>query len=179
MTDAPITVGQPEYVGPVENLPRSPHGRVLPQTPATRKEPGMWAVDGPKASKKEPLDIFGFYAPVPDEAQVLEEIASPIWLCSAYVRMTAYGKRKSPEIMRMPDAIRWCLAARLYHACIDRRIGRLEGMDGGEPAMRKMTTAILEAANTFEQSACSEDTMKATKKMYDSLLDAVLEEEAR
>lgn len=40
--DAPITVGQPGYAGSPENMPRS-HGRVLPQTPETRKEAGIWA----------------------------------------------------------------------------------------------------------------------------------------
>lgn len=43
--DAPYVIGQPGYVGAPESLPRSPYTRVLPQTPKTRREAGVWAVD--------------------------------------------------------------------------------------------------------------------------------------
>lgn len=49
--DAPHTVGQPGYVTPPASQPeRSPHTRVLPETPETRREPGLWAGDEPKAT---------------------------------------------------------------------------------------------------------------------------------
>jgi hypothetical protein len=65
--DAPHTVGQPGYVGRPESLPRSPNKRILPQTPETRQEPGLWAGDEPMASlsnQREPK-ILGLIAPFP------------------------------------------------------------------------------------------------------------------
>jgi len=66
--DAPVTVGQPGYVGELERAPRSPHKRVLPQTPETRKEAGIWAANAP--SQTEPV-LLGVRLPVPPDAPQL------------------------------------------------------------------------------------------------------------
>lgn len=43
-------VGQPGYVGPVENIPRGTDQRVLPPT----REPGIWASDSDPTRKRDP-----------------------------------------------------------------------------------------------------------------------------
>jgi hypothetical protein len=120
MTGAPITVGQPGYVGPAENLPRSPYGRTLPETPETRREPGIWAATKPPSNN---------FFEVEDLMRVnFDEDAREAVAAAGCIRLMGetFVKRNvtAPEAVEFKKATyplyHWrCLIAGLYRHCVD------------------------------------------------------------
>lgn len=115
-TDSPITTGQPGYVGPVENVPRSPRGRILPQTPQTRREPGIWASDSGRSDS--PLEIAGIRLPVPTEAvlDALERYAP--FLCHALITGPDFGPTSALRGDAFTPEQRACMVAKWYRDCV-------------------------------------------------------------
>jgi hypothetical protein len=115
--DAPITVGQPGYAGSPENMPRSPHKRVLPETPATRKEAGIWASDsGSRHGPPYPqIHLLGI---------VWETLDNPTeheWDTTAMcaVTMRLVGGDDMSMLATLADWPRACAIAKLYRHCAD------------------------------------------------------------
>lgn len=114
--DAPITTGQPGYIGPAENLPRSPYGRMLPQTPETRKEAGIWAANSPKDAPAVHLDD-DLSIPLPENAS--PEAISHAKRCGAAVYKVFTGDKELEQILlRALDEPRKCMLALSWRYCM-------------------------------------------------------------
>jgi hypothetical protein len=114
--DAPITTGQPGYVGPAENLPHSPHRRVLPETPDTRKEPGLWAAEPPTSATGDVPEILGLALPPLDLDDSAESLANQKDCADRWakvLRQSGLGRQRP----KMPPAEQRCAAALMYVLC--------------------------------------------------------------
>ena len=111
----------PEY-HPMEEAPaveRSPHSRVLPQTPSTRKEPGLWSGDARAAARTddEPL-LIGERLPYPDGA--VDELSRKMArACANLLNQSAHAVKSFDYILRRPNPIRRCIVANLYYHCAE------------------------------------------------------------
>lgn len=121
---APV-VGQPGYVGPLEGLPRSPHGRVLPETPETRREPGIWSAEPPDATLTLERDrvpaILGVSIPLPSTNSDVDFLLARG--CADTMSIAAKKILKSfdaiPELKSVFNLpVKRCAAARLYRECV-------------------------------------------------------------
>lgn len=113
--DAPITVGQPGFVGSPEELPRGTDKRVLPPT----REPGIWASDGePKAVQDlTPPRLMGVLLPFPPAPDDPKE-GHFARTCASKFNELIDLHRVAQQAARLPAGVRNCIAANLYQRCI-------------------------------------------------------------
>lgn len=111
--DAPITVGHPGYVTPEPE--RSPHKRVLPETPRTRREPGIWASDS-----SEPvgtLSVLGI--PLPGPKLGGEDDAAAKW-CATSMALALHDRADvASRLISRTARDRKCVVLDVYAACLD------------------------------------------------------------
>ncbi len=110
--DAPIFIGHPGTTAPEPE--KSPHRRLLPQTPASRREAGIWAGDEPKQAAPRPALKIGVTAFPP--AEVLDATVSPACVQRVNVLLDQTGKRELFE--RLIEPVQRCIAATLHRDCI-------------------------------------------------------------
>lgn len=162
ITDSPITTGQPGYLGPMEGLPRSPHARVLPQTPETMREPGLWASSAPTSSG----DVLVLGVPIPLTSEPSQDPSSAhMRRCALELALLTTGTRPS-ELDRIIGAeSRRCLAATAQRACMDYRYKKgLIERESKSGADRKAVAravdvfgAATRVAREFYEKSCTED----------------------
>lgn len=124
---APV-VGQPGQ-DPAQ-YPRSPYGRVLPEDEKTRREPGVWATETPKASadddsrpKINPDDLYDFF---PKDAEMYEAVIGSecLRLMDKVFKarnITAPGTIEEFKSGRYPIYHWRCIVAGLYQRCVELR----------------------------------------------------------
>lgn len=157
--DAPHTVGAPHTLSPgvyVEPGPRP--SRVLPQTPATAREPGLWSGDQPRgaAISGQPR-LFDVLLPFPPEAQT-DTARMPTLTCAHNMSVAVLNAGLKESIAKLTPAVRECMAAKLYVVCAEqgdtdhrakvRETGKLD--EGVANRVRR----TLETARNFEQLKC-------------------------
>ena len=171
--DAPITTGMPGYVGSPANLPPSPHKRVLPETPETRKQAGIWAVkDSDERVTPILLDVFpptSMDAQTPWDYEVPEQCAR-----------TMLDALKRAKLLQAANAlespIKRCLAARLYSACADEWRKDVEAEGSPLAAMADMVRAVRlmnETARELQRTLCASLPRSSDA---DRILDATLKD---
>lgn len=117
-TDAPITVGQPGHLPGVRVAPQPQPkpARHLPQTPATRKQAGIWASQAPDP---EPLGVLlGLTLPYPPDAATEAE-HEPTNLCAAVMGSEVKKAVGEAELRKLRPSVVACVSARLYAYCVD------------------------------------------------------------
>jgi hypothetical protein len=116
------SVGQPGWNPGVRTIPSPQHGRILPQTPETRKEPGIWASEPERASVEDPenpLTWKAFYYP---ENLDFREI-SVAQKCRAEFERAATSLDLTHDsiVKRLPQTLsidQWqCFIAKAYQHC--------------------------------------------------------------
>lgn len=164
MTDAPITIGHPGTIHPGPRIEPNPKPtRVLPQTPETRREDGLWA-GGPVARGHDddgdgdgdgPL-LFGIHLPSMDGAETSEDYA-PAQRCASTMFDAAMSVGATPVLGNAPEKIRRCAAATLYYACMKQTVQRDKAKANPEPhelgAIRR-NAETLRVAGRFATHAC-------------------------
>lgn len=171
--DAPHTVGQPGYVGPVENLPRSPYTRTLPQTPATRREAGLWSGDTQASSPMAPNDPVVLDVRLPFSPHASSEVEeAPTRLCAGTLR-AALAKAGVADIIRSKaQPLRRCLVAKAYKHCSEKLSALAPHAAPPPGATRdewaRATEAVRHEAARFEDMLCRD--LQATK---DDLIPAI------
>lgn len=116
-TDAPITIGHPGYVAP-EPPPRSPHKRVLPQTPETRREDGLWATSAPPLRQH----TFLIYDEVIPFSFPSDLDAVPAYDCAERAQAVANSvEHLRDAIYGLPHVERACIAVMSLDACLGHR----------------------------------------------------------
>lgn len=153
MADAPHTVGQPGHVAR-EHVPRTASTRILPETPETRREAGIWASGLPTAKEEWPVfpSILGVPLPLPVGAKTNDE---RYYARKCGRHMHRLADAESPDAGdAFSEAARRCLAARLYRACMDAEDAAL--LDGAHDAsFAQYITATRAVAAAFMKSACA------------------------
>lgn len=161
----PAGAGLPEYWGQPEARPeRSPHARVLPQTPETMKEPGLWAGDRPMAASSTTDEILGVQIPLPEEAETETEKAPTRW-CVATVKEAIATSNKMALLRQLDPVLLRCLVAMLHEHCADVVAERYDSaLDKG-----KLVNVIAHeaygvaafSAGQFREVACKGVTLSA------------------
>lgn len=121
-TGAPHTVGQPGHLDP-NAYPRSPYTRVLPETPETRREPGIWAANPPRTSVKPPKwedrepVVLGIELPEPDDSSEAFRMQNRI-CAEIFARFDERYMKGAASTWG--DVQRRCFVAFVYAECAQR-----------------------------------------------------------
>lgn len=168
---APIR-GQP---GEPHAYPRSPYTRVLPETPDSLREDGLWSGGGPVASTSPLAPVLGVIVPTP---QNYESDSDPNAFCAALVE---HGGDATPAFARalraLGDDAKRCFVARAMVACMEFRLAehapRLATDDG--PHLTKWKHAFqrdiqrsLEALRAFLLKKCTPGLIDDTNGLFDT-----------
>jgi hypothetical protein len=154
--DAPHKVGQPGTLAPPREYPRAPPGqRVLPQTPESRNEPGIWATGSPPSTQKQPA-ILGVPIPFGDNLPDPRDW----WLTEGCGVMMDKAARAVVGKTILPPALLRCLVAQQYYTCA---MGALEAdiqaIKAGNADVNR-SRVIEDTAKTalrFVQHMCTDD----------------------
>lgn len=149
----PAGAGLPEYWGqPVESVERSPHARVLPQTPETRREDGLWAAHD---ERRTPI-LLDLFPPMSPDARTDWDYEVP----EQCARSMMESLRRTETIGRalsLPTNIRLCLAARLYRMCGDEWMRDVNAPGSTLALMTEMARGVRlmqQPAHELEQTLC-------------------------
>lgn len=149
------------HVAPLPPQPQPPPVRVLPQTPDTRREPGIWAaVEGSGDGKPYVCGVEIPMSPLDPYEDLLTQVA-PMVKCSQSLvrRIDILGLKERIEAIPMPA--RTCLIAALYHFCNQREMGK-EGKEqiakgSGAAALSPHLVRNVQLAENFYIKACASD----------------------
>lgn len=149
----PAGAGLPEYGAPADAppLPRSPHARVLPETPDTMREPGLWSGDQPHAGPV--LKAGGIVLQAPQE---------PTDVDYAIMRRCAIALdamvEELPTIREVYQRLvlgeRMCAVARAYQVCAEKDL--LDAARGGHTNAALRLKRIQKAAKDMQKWACEQ-----------------------
>ncbi len=153
-TDAPHTVGQPGHLRAPQDYPRSPHARVLPPSP----EPGLWAGDGPQASKgtsAKPL-LLGIPLPGIPVSEKQTDVG-PALGCAALWNDALPGTGLAEKVNSLKLDAKRCMVAWMFDTCA-QIIARLDDNTSEDGVVvllaRKKRTKLLQTADDFVREAC-------------------------
>jgi hypothetical protein len=134
--DAPNTF-QPGQPSPVQPGPRP--ARVLPETPETRKGPGLWSTNPPTASGENHQPKFlDVPLPHPPGTHLSDAQREPTNLCADYLLSGAKAIPGFIQYVRtLPRERQRCIVAKAFHGCIELL---------GEWAVQKRATSTDEVA---------------------------------
>jgi hypothetical protein len=146
-------MGQPGQQG--AGLPRSPHHRPLPPS----LEPGLWAGDKPRASKKlEPASsvLFGVQLPRLPISDTQEE-EGPARACVEVWNHALRGTGLAEKLNALRPAEKRCMVSHMFNTCV-RIIEELDEIvsETGVVVLqaRKHRAALRKAANDFFLLEC-------------------------
>lgn len=106
---APHTVGQPGWEPP--EYPRGGSRRVLPETPATRREPGLWGSEPPKAQAGAFPRLLEVPVPVPPDMSRDLGYLSVVNGCAYLLDMAVDGVGLREQAQDLDTNARRCLVA--------------------------------------------------------------------
>lgn len=164
--DAPHTVGQPGHLQPRTEYPRSPHTRVLPQTPETARRPGLWSATAsntaPKRSPGDPIpNMQVLDVQVPHHAEARDGWdTSPTEQCAAsneFVFMAGDGSLAA-RAYRLSADQRACLVALAQVSCVEEifvRFSEAARAAGVNPPLMPWMAKAVESAREWAAKACS------------------------
>lgn len=173
MESAPHTLGQPGYVAR-EEVPRSPYTRVLPETPETRREAGLWSADVPRAISDEDRAVVNPYLAslrivLPEDDALMGDFAasSPSRFCSAVV--VRHVLRNASLLAKTPlakESERRCLAAKLLAECLRRVAAEHAAFGDIFTNTTPYALAVLEGKRAAQ---CPDVTTRAVNPTYSAL----------
>lgn len=156
--DAPHTIGQPGHLDPVA-YSKSPYGRVLPETPETRREPGIWAgKESVTVIDPQALTLLGVVLPIFANEDGVGD-AGPTMLCAKHWNM-ALATDVAKWVHEIKDqAVRGCLAALMHEECAkvpELMNDFLKSHGIVDMNARKMLPEVLRRAEAFTDMMCRE-----------------------
>lgn len=156
------TVGQPGWNPGVRTIPGPQHGRILPETPETRKEPGIWAAEPPRASKEDPSnpltwDQF-FYPKELDFKEALVGQECKEWVRDALTTVDLLQNGLAARFSQvLPNEYWLCVVATTYHHCV---LGKYRF---NEAARRKALVGAIEFTTSLKNLKNSADLLKQAR----------------
>lgn len=164
--DAPHTVGQPGYLEPQRVHPPEPRPtRVLPETPETRRGPGIWATNppmyAPQRQRGDPIpDLRVLDVPVPHHPDAKDGWeTAPTEQCvatSEYVFM-AGDMGLAARAHRLSGERRTCLVALDHESCVEDLHRRWHAAMAASGAVSPLATwfdKALESARAWARKTC-------------------------
>jgi hypothetical protein len=160
-TDAPHTVGQPGHVRPATRMEPNPRpGRVLPETPETRRGPGIWASGAPSDGAERGPQILDVPLPIGDTLTDPKDY----WLTDECAVMMDRAARKVVGKTKLSTTMRQCLAAQQYLTCTIAAL-RADGLaDAAGDSNPHRMHVIIETGKTaarFVKHMCPDDIAKS------------------
>jgi hypothetical protein len=147
-------VGAPMYGQPGPQMhPRSPHGRVLPETPETRKGPGIWAAHPPDDA---PTITFNWDVPVPEDD---DEAAEQLRKCAKTMEGASARTLQKHDVERLDRInINWrlCWPHMAVLHCIDRERGKYGSLHPRLVEANRQVNAALGRARIGAEEAYAE-----------------------
>ena len=149
----PAGAGLPEYMpGPPEPVRVEPNprpARVLPETPHTRREAGLWASSTP-SSWPQVLEV-----PLPGPENPSDTETVPASLCSYFInkRIDEFGLRRALE--NLSPAERKCFVGRAYHDCASRHEGEVARDEKRSAALKAAFVHAVIFAEDLKTRACA------------------------
>lgn len=180
--DAPHTTGQPGYVGPAENIPRSPHKRVLP--PAN--EPGLWAGDELRASGDywKTMDPVAWWVRIPFLDEPLDPFQTTVHQqtvrrCAFIIGFVGIEPITHVNLRSVTAEERACFVAKMFKHCADSDRTHVERFETYGPpltdAFRDALRRTRALAKAFEWNMCKdgdtdvvEEAVKKAKSAWDT-----------
>lgn len=155
--DAPHATGQPGHVPGTRVAPQpGPRpSRILPQTPATKRVPGIWAGDGPRASMgrvPHPM-LYGVELPLPDEAT--DEERKEATLCRDAILRAASSIGTDVTFEQLYGERLLCTVATLYNFCIGMRYLRAQKATDDDVSATAMLRSMSNEAWKMRDLACA------------------------
>lgn len=163
----PAGAGLPEYMPGMDAAPAVPRGkdrRVLPETPQSRREPGIWASDDERRARPVPSvarwqrTLFGIELPLVEENPPGDS-ARLTNGCAAYAKYAAKLSGQDERALALPEQARACIAAKLFVACAKSAVDRHEQLrsklESYDPALFKSEKAVEHRATEFEHAMCN------------------------
>jgi hypothetical protein len=146
---------------------------VLPQTPDSRKEPGIWAA-GPGGAP-EPL-LLRILLPLPPDAET-ETDKGAVLQCAQMMTGILALARAHEAALALPPPVRTCLAARLYLACAEGMVADLDdaAREAWHYSREHMVAAkkMRKMAEGFHKAACRDTSVR---KPSDDIAEAAIRE---
>lgn len=166
--DASHTVGQPGHVRPGD-VPRSPHARVLPQTPESRKEAGVWSASSPVASNETDGGFKFFDVPIAPPAE--DMVPERSYAAKCMVKIHQFTKDlldRNPAVSKA-DHFKQCVLTSMVAAClgadaenVERRQGKGEIHSNMEAARQKLAADADRKCLAYSENALLRDAIEAT-----------------
>ncbi len=170
-------VGLPTYDPQVNPLPPQPNpkpARLLPQTPETARQPGIWATKSPEQEEyerwsadreREPL-VLGVHLRYPP-GTIHEEESRPTNLCAAKIDRLLRVLMSPDQISKLNPKERTCLAYRMYGLCASEDVwpNTKQPKRWPEPSALWRHN-VWNAATTWAKDECPPDA--ATKAVQDA-----------
>jgi hypothetical protein len=146
------------HVAPLPPQPQPKPGRVLPQTPETQREPGLWAANIPDDDDSlGGTRLGGMEIPYPLDAAMPHDKA-PARMCGLTMTATIERGGFSQRWLSHNPHVRHCLSARLYERCAahllkrhDKALADGYAVNPRDYAAAKSTDAT---ARDFRADAC-------------------------
>lgn len=151
--DAPIFIGQPGTVAPKPE--KSPHKRLLPQTPESRREAGLWAGDvtarstdkrGGDDERDAPPTFLDVELPLGES--LYDPISEVSYRCARRLQKTLGGEVGA--IMGWTPKQRACAVARVFRMCVKDESRNMETI----PSVRAWAEVVMQRADAFMEAKC-------------------------
>lgn len=162
----PAGAGLPEYMpGPPEPVRVEPNPRptrLLPQTPESRRGPGIWAGDATFDDVMQEFGVLGVLLPFPAGDSVEDAaMRGQVRMCAHIAREMFAAIMPENELAKATDADVICVVARAFRACALKDIARRDELkERGElysPLINDLVERNRAAAQAFVDHACGPD----------------------
>jgi len=164
----PKGAGLPEYIpgAPEPTGPRSPYRRVLPQTPETRKQAGVWSAEEPRASTGPNIaTIARIGIPAPED----EEATPVLKWCSDKANAALDGAiRVQRGLDQLTPVQRSCAVATILYECAFTVRHKHEQSRASNEGNRRAAKKAEEFAHALLAAACPPEAEQATASIMPS-----------
>lgn len=138
--DAPHTIGQPGHLRPQPKVEPGPRPtRVLPQTPETMRQPGVWGTTAPRGSDAPMVKVEDVSIPLPPDIDkpALERAKA----CGAAVQEAINDNRALINFRRYLPDMRTCFVFLAWRDCMASPLWKEEVLAAG--AVRHVEALLL------------------------------------
>lgn len=158
-------VGLPTYDPHVKPLPPQPQPkptRLLPQTPESRRGPGIWAGDATFDDVMREFGVLGVLLPFPTGDSVEDSAQrGQVRMCAHVAREMFAAIMPESELAKATDAEVICVVARAFRACALKDVARRDELkERGElysPLINGLVERNRADAQAFVDHACGPD----------------------
>lgn len=137
--------------------------RILPQTPETMRQPGIWAGDATFDDATREFGVLGVLLPFPTGGTAEDEATRhQVRICAYISRLMFANIMPEKELAKATDAEVACVVARAFRACALKDVAQRDALkargDLYSPLINNVVARNRAAAQDFVDRACGADT---------------------